>query len=130
MLAGKARGKRQIDPFLPIYRSTLPRNAYFSWQTLNCQIVPGFALLPVTVYTTSRSQQFPDLPARKSAPCSGVSVAAKIPYLIPELNNQRLAKGAGGKGPRQKTSKIVKKCQNYFRHFSTIFARHQFSGPF
>ena len=30
----------------------------------------------------------------------------------------------------QKTSKIVKKCQNIFRHFSTIFARHQFSGPF
>ena len=60
------------------------------------------------------------------------------------------AKGASGKGLRQKTSKIVKKCQNYFRHFSTfsrrakivkkrqkyfrhfltIFARHQFSGPF
>ena len=31
----------------------------------------------------------------------------------------------------QKTSKIVKKCQNtIFRHFSTIFPRHQFSGPF
>ena len=30
----------------------------------------------------------------------------------------------------QKTSKIVKKCQKYFRHFSTIFARHHFSGPF
>ena len=68
--------------------------------------------------------------------------------------HQRIAKGAGGKGPRQKTSKIVKKCQkvfrhfwtifaqgkktskivkkrqNVFRHFSTIFARHLFSGPF
>ena len=67
---------------------------------------------------------------------------------------QRIAKGAGGKGPRQKTSKTVKKCQNVFRHFSTIFAqgkktskivqkrqkvfrhfltvfaRHHFSGPF
>ena len=43
---------------------------------------------------------------------------------------QRIAKGAGGKGPRQKTSKIVKKCQKVFRHFSTIFARHLFSGPF
>ena len=30
---------------------------------------------------------------------------------------------AGGKGPRQKTSKIAKKCQKVFRHFSTIFAR-------
>ena len=30
----------------------------------------------------------------------------------------------------QKTSKIVKKCQKVFRHFSTIFARHLFSGPF
>ena len=69
---------------------------------------------------------------------------------------QRIAKGAGGKGPRQKTSKIVKKCQKAFRHFSTFFAQgkknvknrrkvskifstlffdnfraaHQFSGPF
>ena len=66
----------------------------------------------------------------------------------------RFQKGAGGKEPRQKTSKIVKKCQkvfsalfdnfcagqktskivkkrqNVFRHFSTIFARHHFSGPF
>ena len=70
------------------------------------------------------------------------------------LSGQRIAKGAGGKGPRQKTSKIVKKCQKVFRHFSTIFAqgkkrqkssesvkkffrhfstnfaRHHFSGPF
>ena len=30
---------------------------------------------------------------------------------------------AGGKGPRKKTSKIVKKCQKYFRHLSTIFAQ-------
>ena len=70
------------------------------------------------------------------------------------LSGQRIAKGAGGKGPRQKKSKIVKKCQKvfrhfstifaqgkkkskivkkcqkYFRHFLTIFARHQFSRPF
>ena len=64
--------------------------------------------------------------------------------------NQWTAKGASRKGPRQKTSKIVEKCQEYFRHFSTffaqgknrqkvskyfrhvltIFARHPFSGPF
>ena len=25
---------------LPVFRSTLPRNAYFSWRTPNCQIVP------------------------------------------------------------------------------------------
>ena len=31
-----------------------------------------------------------------------------------------LQKGAGGKGPRQKT---LKKCQKVFRHFSTIFAQ-------
>ena len=36
---------------------------------------------------------------------------------------QQIAKGAGGKGPRQKASKIVKKCQKVFRHFSTIFAQ-------
>ena len=34
--------------------------------------------------------------------------------------HQRIAKGAGGKGS---TSKIVKKCQTVFRHFSTIFAQ-------
>ena len=51
-------------------------------------------------------------------------------------------KGASGKGPRQKASKIdifrawqkkVKNCQKVskiFSHFSTVFARHQFSGPF
>ena len=36
---------------------------------------------------------------------------------------QRTAKGASGKGSRQKTSKFVKKCQNYFRQFSTFFAQ-------
>ena len=58
--------------------------------------------------------------------------------------HQRIAKGAGGKGPRQKTSKSVKKFfrhfstifaqgkkrQKVFQHFSTFFARHHFSGPF
>ena len=39
------------------------------------------------------------------------------------LFSQRVAKGAGGKGPRQKKSKIVKKSQKVFRHFSTIFAQ-------
>ena len=61
---------------------------------------------------------------------------------------QRTAKGASGKGPRQKTSKSVKKifrhfstffragqkssksAKNIFRHFLIIFARLQFSGPF
>ena len=63
---------------------------------------------------------------------------------------QWTAKGASGKGPRQHTSKIIKTCQNVsfffdifrpgqktsksvksiFGHFSTVFAQHQFSGPF
>ena len=63
---------------------------------------------------------------------------------------QRTAKGASEKVSRQKSSKtvnnifdafrrfrtgqekskFVKKCQKYFRHFSTFFARHQFSGLF
>ena len=34
--------------------------------------------------------------------------------------HQQTTKGASGKGPRQKTSKIVKKCQNIFRHFSRM----------
>ena len=69
---------------------------------------------------------------------------------------QRIAQGAGGKGPRQKTSKkvkkrqkvsksfstlfdnfrvrqkkskIVKKSQEVFRHFSTVFARHHIPAP-
>ena len=54
--------------------------------------------------------------------------------------SQRIAKGAGGKGPRQKSSrhfrqfsrraKKVKKRQKVLRHFSTIFARHHCFGPF
>ena len=64
-----------------------------------------------------------------------------------QVCSQRIAEGAGGKGPRQKN---VKKCQTVFRHFrhfsrrakngkkrqqvsrhfSAIFARHHFSGPF
>ena len=67
--------------------------------------------------------------------------------------NQRITKGAGGKGPRQKsqkssksvkmfstlfdnfrsgqkTSKIVEKRQKFFDTFSTIFVRNLFSGPF
>ena len=42
-------------------------------------------------------------------------------FFLREL--QRIAKGAGGQGPRQKTSKIVKKCHKVFRHFSAIFAQ-------
>ena len=34
---------------------------------------------------------------------------------------QRIAKGAGGKGPRQKTSKIVKNRQKSSKSFSTLF---------
>ena len=45
------------------------------------------------------------------------------PEISPLYFHQRIAKGAGGKGPRQKTSKIFKKCQKVFRHFSTIFAQ-------
>ena len=73
-------------------------------------------------------------------------------YVREKAHKQRIAKGAGGTGA---TSKIVKKCQkffdtffrqfsrraknvksrqksvkNIFEIFSTIFARHQFSGPF
>ena len=92
---------------------------------------------------------------------------AALPFPVPEIlwflivsrfpKISGLQKGPAGKGPRQKTSKIVKKCQKVFRHFSTlfdtfragqktskiakkrqkvfrhfstIFARHLFSGPF
>ena len=81
--------------------------------------------------------------------------AAKVlPRACP--THQRTAEGASGKGPDQKKSKIVKKCQIFstlFDHlkfsgsaknvknrqkvskicfdiFLTSFARHQFSGPF
>ena len=48
---------------------------------------------------------------------ASLAKSRKHPY------NQQIAKVSGGKGPRQKTSKIVKKCQKVFRHFSTIFAQ-------
>ena len=44
--------------------------------------------------------------------------------------NPTVVKAGFGISHRAKRSKIVKTCQKYFRHFSTIFARHQFSGPF
>ena len=48
----------------------------------------------------------------------------RVPILsVSSVFFQRIAKGAGGKGPRQKKSKIVKKCQKVFRHFSTFFAQ-------
>ena len=40
--------------FLLVSRSTLPRNAYFSWQTLNCQIVP---VLPSYLIGSQRALQ-------------------------------------------------------------------------
>ena len=59
---------------------------------------------------------------RKSAKPLSIAMVQVTPSLIAR-KNQRIAKGAGGKGPRQKTSKIVKKRQKVFRHFSTIFAQ-------
>ena len=53
-------------------------------------------------------------------PCLNVpnKRGATGPFWGVERDSQRIAKGAGGKGPRQKTSKSVKKCQKVFRHFS------------
>ena len=53
----------------------------------------------------------------------GFRSASRTRHVNSHCSFQRIAKGAGGKGPRQKTSKIVKKCQKVFRHFSTIFAQ-------
>ena len=60
---------------------------------------------------------------RKGAPSKNVKNRQKVSKIFPTLlDNFR----AG-----QKTSKIVKKCQKYFRYFSTIFARHpSFPAPF
>ena len=41
--------------------------------------------------------------------------------VLPSRNNQQIAKGAGGKGPRQKTSKIVKKCRKSSRSVEKFF---------
>ena len=84
---------------------------------------------------------------RRKTPIDFRTSNFRMLLFVPASQNQWIAKGAGGKGPRQKssksvkkffdnfragqkTSKIVKKCQKHFRHFSTIFARHLFSGPF
>ena len=76
-----------------------------------------------------------------------------LSFLPTPDKNQPTATGASRKGPlqksqrslnsvktsfdisrqssrRAKTSRIVKSVKNNFRHFSTIFARHRFSGPF
>ena len=58
----------------------------------------------------------------KNSPSRNSPPKIHIKKFTPEFG-QRIAKGAGGKGPRQKTSKIVKKCQKVFRNFSTIFAQ-------
>ena len=42
-------------------------------------------------------------------------------FLAPNISGPQ--KGPVEKGPRQKTSKIAKKCQDKFRHFWTIFAQ-------
>ena len=55
------------------------------------------------------------LPLKQNIPLGATSRFTKT---VPCRENQRIAKGAGGKGPRQKTSKIVKKCQKVFRQFS------------
>ena len=97
-------------------------------------------------------QKNPQVYCRTFFETRGVGVSETL--LDFKVTFQRIAKRAGGKGPRQKTSKVVKKCQKvfrhsstffaqgkktsklvkkcqtYFRHFSTIFARHHFSGSF
>ena len=40
-----------------------------------------------------------------------------------EISISGLQKGPAARGHVKKTSKIVKKCQTVFRHFSTIFAQ-------
>ena len=88
---------------------------------------------------TQDSQHMPTQP-RGSAP--DVSLYLRLPHLERKVRfrfrflktsgsgsgfsvwkNRRSVKGAGGKGPRQKTSNIVKKCQRVFPHFSTFFAQ-------
>ena len=79
-----------------------------------------------------------------------VQTSSAIPWIFRTLRFGAMfisgpQKGPAERGHVKKTSKIVKKCQKYFRHFSTFFAqgkktskssksvkfaRHQFSGPF
>ena len=49
-------------------------------------------------------------------------------FQINITKTQPIAKGAGGKGPRQKTSKIAKKCQKVSRHFSRRAKKRQKSS--
>ena len=59
---------------------------------------------------------------RKGATSKNVKNRQKVSKIFSTLfDNFRAGK---------KNSKIAKKCQKCFRHFSTIFARHLFSGPF
>ena len=60
--------------------------------------------------------------------CDGVCCSRSMCHVLSgkhpsrdSLSDQRAAKGASGKGPRQNTSKNVKKCQNHFSTLSTFF---------
>ena len=68
---------------------------------------------------------------------SGAQIVAenhRKPQNLAENRSTRLSPSDCKRGRREgATSKNVKnrqKCQKVFRHFSTIFARHHFSGPF
>ena len=51
------------------------------------------------------------------ADLGGCKTHQKLRKIVLGNSSQRTAKGASGKGPHQKTPKIVRKCQKYFRHF-------------
>ena len=80
-----------------------------------------------TAHRDHSSMMGDGFPVKCSGPFSRESVKQRLENTLRSQQFlalfQRIAKGAGGKGPRQKTSKIVKKCQKVFRHFSTIFAQ-------
>ena len=87
-------------------------------------------------------------PVKTDFPRGPDKVLIEMLGIAPRAITQRIAKGAGGKGPRQKSSKQVsesfstifaqgkkrqespKSVKQFFRHFSTIFERHHFSGAF
>ena len=77
---------------------------------------PNFASTALQI----RRFMFKDLsPLSFSIPCPSIFILLVNPFPRNQpFYHQRIAKGAGGKGPRQKTSKIVKKCQKVFRQFS------------
>ena len=149
---GKYQGKPPKKPrnFCPLWTPENPRKTEKnSWKHSKHQGISSVRKDQGKSKHQGKEDQGKD-PARKNKRFSSVLLPPYRIYHSFQNHYSADCKGAGGKRPRQKASKIVKKCQKVFRHFltifaqgkkrqkaskvsksfSTLFARHLFSGRF